>query len=165
MEYKFIHSEKIQSVKLDKKDDSYQIVIDDTTYEVVDVVSYPNIISFNLNGKLLSVYFAEDKDKKYLSIDGENFILELEKGKSVSTYRGTDLQQKGNSVASPMPGLLVKVPVAVGDKVSAGTTLAIVEAMKMQNELVAPCDGVVKKVNFNEGDQVDAQQLIVELEI
>ena len=165
MEYKFIHSERIHSVKLDKKDDSYQIVIDDITYEVVDVVSYPNIISFNLNGKLLNVYFAEDKDKKYLSIDGENFILELEKGKSVSTYRETDLQQKGNSVASPMPGLLVKVPVAVGDKVSAGTTLAIVEAMKMQNELVAPCDGVVKKVNFKEGDQVDAQQLIVELEI
>lgn len=165
MEYKFIHSEKIQSVKLDKKDDSYQIVIDDTIYEVVDVVSYPNIISFNLNGKLLSVYFAEDKDKKYLSIDGEDFILELEKGKTVSTYRETDLQQKGNSVASPMPGLLVKVPVAVGDKVSAGTTLAIVEAMKMQNELVAPCDGVVKKINFKEGDQVDAQQLIVELEI
>ena len=165
MEYKFIHSEKIRSVKLDKKDDSYQIVIDDTIYEVVDVVSYPNIISFNLNGKLLNVYFAEDKDKKYLSIDGENFILELEKGKSVSTYRETDLQQKGNSVASPMPGLLVKVPVAVVDKVSAGTTLAIVEAMKMQNELVAPCAGVVNKVNFKEGDQVDAQQLIVELEI
>ena len=63
-----------------------------------------------------------------------------------------------------MPGLLVKLPVAAGDKVEAGTTLAIVEAMKMQNELRAPSDGVVKKVNFKEGDQVDAFVEIVELE-
>lgn len=63
-----------------------------------------------------------------------------------------------------MPGLIVKVPVAIGDKVTTGTILAIVEAMKMQNELLALCDGIVKKINFKKGEQVDAKQVIVELE-
>jgi pyruvate carboxylase subunit B len=64
-----------------------------------------------------------------------------------------------------MPGLIVKIPIAVGDSIKSGATLAIVEAMKMQNELRAPRDGIVKKINFKEGDQVDALQPIVELEI
>ncbi|MCK4695088.1 MAG: biotin/lipoyl-binding protein, partial [Candidatus Cloacimonetes bacterium] len=67
-------------------------------------------------------------------------------------------------VFSPMPGLLVEIPVSVGDEVKSGTTLAIVEAMKMQNELPSPRDGIVKKINGKEGEQVDALQVIVELE-
>jgi propionyl-CoA carboxylase alpha chain len=63
-----------------------------------------------------------------------------------------------------MPGLVVKIPVAVGDTVDEGTTLAIIEAMKMQNELRASRKGTVKKINFSEGEQVDAFQPIVELE-
>jgi pyruvate carboxylase subunit B len=54
--------------------------------------------------------------------------------------------------------------VAVGDAVKEGTTLAIVEAMKMQNELRAPRDGIVKKINYEEGDQVEALKPLVELE-
>lgn len=163
MEYKFIHLDKIRSIQFEKKDDSYKFVIDDNTiYEVDDIVVQPNIISFKVKDKHHNVYFAKDKDKTYLSIDGEYFILELERGKTSSAKSAA--QQKGNSVASPMPGLLVKLPFAVGDKVTFGATLAIVEAMKMQNELQAPCDGVVKKINFKEGDQVDALKVIVELE-
>jgi pyruvate carboxylase subunit B len=54
--------------------------------------------------------------------------------------------------------------VAVGDDVKEGTTLAIVEAMKMQNELRAPRDGIVKRINYEEGDQVEALKPLVELE-
>ncbi|MBC8525452.1 MAG: biotin/lipoyl-binding protein [Candidatus Cloacimonetes bacterium] len=163
MEYKFIHLDKIYSVKLEKKDDSYRVVVDNNTiYEVVDVGAQPNVISFKVKDKLQSVYFASDKDKTYLSVNGEYFILELEKGKTSSAKSAA--QQKGNSVASPMPGLVVKIPVKIDEKVTAGTTLAIVEAMKMQNELSAPCDGIVKRINFKEGEQVDALKVIVELE-
>ena len=58
----------------------------------------------------------------------------------------------------------MKIPVNVGDRVAAGQTLAIVEAMKMQNELSSPRDGVVKKIYYGEGEQVDALQPIVDLE-
>ena len=56
-------------------------------------------------------------------------------------------------------------PVSVGDEVKSGDTLAIVEAMKMQNELPSPRDGTIKKINGEEGEQVDALQVIVELEL
>ena len=163
MEYKFIHLDKIHSIQFEIKDDSYKFIIDDNTiYEVNDIVVQPNIISFRVKDKLHNVYLTKDKDKTYLLVDGEYFILELKKGKTSSDKRAA--QQKGNSVASPMPGLLIKLPFAVGDKVTSGATLAIVEAMKMQNELQAPCDGVVKKINFKEGEQVDALKVIVEME-
>ena len=160
---KFLHLDKTHSVELEKKDNAYTVKIgNNNTYEVKDIITQPNLISFKANGTIYNVYFAKDKDKTYLLVDGEYFILELEKGKTSSAKRAA--QQKGNSVASPMPGLLVKLPFTVGDKVTSGATLAIVEAMKMQNELQAPCDGVVKKINFKEGEQVDALKVIVELE-
>ena len=163
MKFKFIYLDKTHSVKLEKKDNSYKVVIDDNNvYEVFDFVTQGNIISFKLNNELVNIYFAQDRDKRYLAVDGNYFMLESEKATTLGT-KGPVLQ-KGNSVASPMPGLLVKIPVAIGDKIETGTTLAIVEAMKMQNELRAPCDGVIKKINFKEGDQVDALQVIVELE-
>ena len=158
-----MHLNKLHSVKSEKKHDVYKITIDSNTiYEISDFTARPNVISFKLDNKLITAYFAQDKDKKYLAIDGNYFVFETEKRKNFSAKGASS--QKGNSVASPMPGLLAKIPVAIGDKVTAGTTLAIVEAMKMQNELRAPCDGVVKKINFKEGEQVDALQVIVELE-
>ena len=158
---KFIYLDKTHSVEKERKDNTFEIVIDEKkTYKVSDVVSQANLISFKANGRLHHVCFAMTKDKQYYSVDGENFIFETEKGKTAITFT----QQKGNTVFSQMPGLLVKVPVKIDEKVTAGTTLAIVEAMKMQNELQAPCNGVVKKINFKEGEQVDALKVIVELE-
>lgn len=65
---------------------------------------------------------------------------------------------------SPMPGLLVSVNVAKGDEVKAGETLAIVEAMKMENVLRAVQDGVVKKVHAAGGDSLAVDQAIIEFE-
>ena len=55
---------------------------------------------------------------------------------------------------SPMPGTLTKLKVQVGDKVKLGDTLAIVEAMKMENEVLAPIDGVVKEIYATQGIQI-----------
>ena len=70
----------------------------------------------------------------------------------------------GGSVASPMPGRLVKLLVAVGDAVMAGQPLCIVEAMKMQNELAAPVAGIVREIYFKAGDQVPAGAAILMIE-
>ncbi len=65
-------------------------------------------------------------------------------------------------VLSPMPGLVVSVPVAVGQDVKAGETVAIIEAMKMQNILKAERDGTVKAVGAKAGDPVAADDVLVE---
>src|SRR5262249_21661482 len=62
----------------------------------------------------------------------------------------------------PMPGLVVSVPVAVGQEVKMGEVLAIVEAMKMENVLKAERDGVVAKVNAKQGDSLAVDAVILE---
>ncbi len=65
-------------------------------------------------------------------------------------------------VLSPMPGLLVDVAVAPGQKVQAGERVAVIEAMKMENVLFAAQDGVVKSVMAKKGESLTVDQVIVE---
>ena len=65
-------------------------------------------------------------------------------------------------VLSPMPGLVVTMDVSVGQTVSAGEQLAIVEPMKMQNIIRAERDGVVKALGPRPGDSVAADEVLVE---
>lgn len=67
-------------------------------------------------------------------------------------------------VLSPMPGLLVDVAVQPGQKVQAGERVAVIEAMKMENVLFAPADGVVAKVLAQKGESLVVDQPIVEFE-
>ena len=61
----------------------------------------------------------------------------------------------GEAVNAPMPGNILKVNVNVGDKVKAGTVLVVLEAMKMENEIMAPKDGTVTQVLVSKGSTVD----------
>ena len=64
------------------------------------------------------------------------------------------------SVTCPMPGSVLGVKVNVGDKVTAGQTMFVIEAMKMENEIVAPQDGTVASINVKTGDTVDTDQVM-----
>lgn len=57
----------------------------------------------------------------------------------------------GTVVSSPLPGNVLSVNVNVGDAVKKGQLLVLIEAMKMENEILAPCDGVVKQITANKG--------------
>ncbi len=60
----------------------------------------------------------------------------------------------GTLLLAPMPGMIVKYEKNVGDKVSKGDTIVVLEAMKMENALPSPCDGTIKAINFSSGDNV-----------
>ena len=66
-------------------------------------------------------------------------------------------------VKAPMPGTLVKVNVAVGDKVKKGDVLCVLEAMKMENDIMAPADGVVRSLNAAKGASVVTDAVLVTL--
>jgi biotin carboxyl carrier protein len=76
---------------------------------------------------------------------------------------GADLEAD-KSVAAPMPGLVVRVEVEVGQQVRAGQGVVIVEAMKMENELKAPADGVVARIEVQPGQTVDKGATLIVLE-
>ena len=64
-------------------------------------------------------------------------------------------------IKAPMPGNILKVNVKAGDKVAKGTVVAILEAMKMENEIFAPQDGTVASVEVAQGTSVTADQVII----
>jgi biotin carboxyl carrier protein len=77
---------------------------------------------------------------------------------------GAAARRGGQSVSSPMPGKVVRVLVKTKDLVKAGQGVAVVEAMKMENELKAPRDGQVLEVRAKEGQAVEAGETLVTLE-
>jgi len=67
---------------------------------------------------------------------------------------------EGQKVLSPMPGTILSVNVNVGSSVKAGDILLILEAMKMENEIVAPCDGTVRQLTVQKGSTVATDALL-----
>jgi len=67
-------------------------------------------------------------------------------------------------VASPMPGIIKSVDVDVGDKVNEGDTLCILEAMKMENPIVAPASGKISEVNVSSGQSVKRGDMLIVIE-
>jgi biotin carboxyl carrier protein len=67
-------------------------------------------------------------------------------------------------VNAPMPGTIIKVVASVGDKVKRGQVLVILEAMKMENEIVAPSDGEVASINVVSGASVNAGDLLASID-
>lgn len=61
---------------------------------------------------------------------------------------------KGTAVQSPLPGVILDLKVAIGDQVKAGQTVAILEAMKMENNINAECDGVITAIKVAKGDNI-----------
>ena len=71
--------------------------------------------------------------------------------------------QGGDVINAPMPGTINAVKVNVGDSVKKGQVLLILEAMKMENEIMAPNDGVVASVSVSKGASVNAGDVLVSL--
>lgn len=72
----------------------------------------------------------------------------------------TAVSADGNPITSPMPGNILKVNVSVGQKVAKGEVLCVLEAMKMENDIVAPEEGTVASVNTQKGATVNSGDLL-----
>jgi geranyl-CoA carboxylase alpha subunit len=97
-------------------------------------------------------------DTTYLSIDGS--VFEVEKFSANRNRAGVAGSGEGRA---PMPGQIVEVLCAVGDTVTEGQTLIVLEAMKMQQPVKADFDGVVSELNVSGGDQVSDGQVLVKV--
>ena len=69
----------------------------------------------------------------------------------------------GTKVPSPMPGTILSVSVSVGQAVKTGDVLMVLEAMKMENDIVAPCDGTIKQLLVSKGSTVNTDDILAVL--
>lgn len=110
--------------------------------------------------------------KKYrVNVNGSLYEIEVEEmdASAVSAAPAAPAAPKapvaaapaaGAQVKAPMPGNILDVKVQAGQTVKKGDVLVILEAMKMENEIQAPCDGKITGMNVRKGDTVETQALI-----
>ncbi len=144
-----------------KKEKGYEAATGDSCLEIIPIDK--NNFELLINGKSLSGTVAYDRGVYYVEIDSHLFeVKEAEQFQSSSS--NIHMAEKDNIYAH-MPGKIVKLMVEVGDEVKENQPVAIVEAMKMENQVVSLGSGKVIAVNFVEGDQVDTDSPIIELDL
>lgn len=72
--------------------------------------------------------------------------------------------KKVDAIKAPMPGLILEIMVSEGQEVTEGDNLVILEAMKMENVITSPRDGVIKSIEVKQGDAIDKNALILKFE-
>jgi propionyl-CoA carboxylase alpha chain len=156
------------AVQVDGDETSLTITLADARILVLDQVDWrPGRALFR--GRLNGVAFAAE-----VNAAAEGFTIRQRAAKArvlVLTPLSADLHDRlpkrkaadtSKVILSPMPGLMVSVDVVVGQEVKTGETVAVIEAMKMQNILRAERDGVIKSVGPKAGDSVAADEVLVE---
>jgi acetyl-CoA carboxylase biotin carboxylase subunit len=150
-----------------EKQSDFEFEISGEKYVVnVNNVNEGNII-LTINNEVYNTYISNDsKGIAYISYNGNLFNAirkdMLVKEDLFSGSGGTD--EDSNHVFSPMPGRVIKLNIKAKDKVKKGDTLLVVEAMKMENNILAIKDTVIEKINVSVGDMVDSTKPLITFE-
>jgi biotin carboxyl carrier protein len=147
--------------------DERHVLLDGQPF-VVDfeqIVDQP-IYSMLLDGKSYEAYvYPADKSWQVL-LYGRSYpaLVEQEMERRLRMASGGGVSEKAEfHLKSPMPGLVIGVPVEEGQTVKKGDVLVVLESMKMQNELKAPRAGVVTRLRVKAGDSVEQRQTMLTL--
>jgi biotin carboxyl carrier protein len=155
-------------VQVEKNGGDYRVTVGDSVYRIV-----PKEGGLLINGEFLPVELegslTEDTDLKLgnrpIKARVEQ-VIELEKGEAYQEEEETSSSSKEGhgAITAPMPGKLIAIKVKVGDKVEANTLVAILEAMKMENEILAGVAGTVKEVKARAGETVEGGKTLLVIE-
>lgn len=137
--------------------------LQDVAYKMAD----QNSGHILLGGRSVAFVADESGDGTWrVAIDG------VERSANVKTRKELLLDKFGGAggasakhrdIKAPMPGLVLRINVSVGDRVRAGQPLLVLEAMKMENEIASPGDGIVETVHVSAGDAVVKSALLIEI--
>jgi len=143
------------------RDEIYRVEVNGDTHAIQFLDDKDNAVRALVNNqqKTLS-YFSGGDGTIHLAMDGHSFRLE----NMLMRAKGAEEAEASGHVRAPMHGNLLRLLVAVGDRVHEGQSLAVLEAMKMEHEINATLSGTVIAVNAAAGDQIPANTVLVEIE-
>ncbi|MCQ2795801.1 MAG: biotin/lipoyl-binding protein [Bacilli bacterium] len=116
------------------------------------------IYKIKVNGKTYKVELEAMEEVKSANSAAPVAVKKEEKKAAAPVSTG-----EGHEVLAPIQGMLLKYKVKVGDKVKKGDVLLLIEAMKLENEVCAPCDGVVSEIVAQAGNMVTNKQLLLKI--
>lgn len=149
------------TIEIDRDD---QIVVDGQVHQI-DFQQLPEAgtLSLLLDNRSLEAIVDTRDDAWEVLLHGELYTVHVqdERAYRLSQARGVLVEDTAElAIRSPMPGLILDVFVAPGDHVARGDKVAILESMKMENELRSSRDGVVRRVSVAKGDNVEKDQTL-----
>ena len=164
MEYEFLIDDRLHKISLDKKENVFVISDGERNFNADIQFISPNALSILIEGRSHLVYLARERDKKFLSLQGQQFTVQEPSAEGKGFVEKEERSQQDELlVRAPMPGKVIKINVSVKEEVRKNQTLAIVEAMKMENEIKSTIEGYVKKILVSAGDLVGSEKPIIEL--
>jgi biotin carboxyl carrier protein len=133
----------------------------DLSYQEVDDLGQ---VVLNHDGRSFGLSIEGDLNQASITLAGHLYSVELEDEREKAAHAAERAASKGGgSVASVMPGIVVEILVAPGDQVAKGQPMLVLSAMKMQNEIGAPADAVVREIHVVPGQAVGAGTKLVTL--
>jgi len=116
----------------------------------------------------VSVVHSNFQERTYVvKVGNESYEVEIKNALDMQiSNMGFSLGTSKNvsNIVAPMPGLVLEIPIEVGQQVNEDDPLLILEAMKMENVLSSPREGVIKNISVAKGDTVEKKQLLITFE-
>jgi pyruvate carboxylase subunit B len=143
-----------------------RVVVDDTEYRA-SLLRFENSPCYllDLEGERIPLVMESTGPGKWIvSIRGDRYEVEVvdeRLARARRTAAGARAHHAPLVLTAPMPGLVVRVPVVPGQDVEAGTSLVVLEAMKMENELKAAARAVVERIEVRPGQPVEKGDVLV----
>ena len=161
MKFSFEKNSQAISVELIPSGKSYRATIGEETVEVEIIQAKDGKLDLLINGQRVTAYISSENAKRWVTINGHTAVLTKASGTRKS---GGGHQHAAGELTAPMPGQVRAVNVSEGDSVTKGQTLLLLEAMKMEIRVQAPSDGIVKKLFVKQGQTVEREQILIEVD-
>jgi biotin carboxyl carrier protein len=147
------HAEGRWSCRLDGRD-----------FEVDAILTRPDVLSLRIGNLVYEVKSERVANDLHLWVGSTSFAVEVRDPRSLRgrTHAGDDHGPR--KITAAMPGKVVRLLVRTGDEVKLGDGVAVVEAMKMQNEIKSPKKGTIQKILVSEGEAVNAGDVLAIVE-
>ncbi|WP_372966465.1 acetyl-CoA carboxylase biotin carboxylase subunit [Marinobacter sp.] len=150
--------EEVYDLNLLLKDSGYQVTVANKIYSLTTRLNADTMQAV-IDGHRINIYGNLHNNQLVLFYEGDTFTCSVHK----ENYEREDMTGEG-SLAAPMNGAIVAVQAKVGEQVTTGQPLVIMEAMKMEHAIKAPGEGVVTDIFFAEGDQVSEGDELIAIE-
>lgn len=165
MELRFFNGEKEYNLRFERDGDRLKLSQngEESAFDVVEIGGGHYLLKEGTRSH--RIVAVKEKNKVYVLTDSESYSFDLPASKDEDAYGGDHGDHGDKSkIVAPMPGKVVKVLVEEGQEVEPKQKLVIVEAMKMENPLVAPFKAKVLAVNCAADELVDTDKVLIDLE-
>ncbi len=149
---------------IDVGDGFFTAVLAEQEYRVVFNRTSDNTLLLTVNGRQTPVVVVDNADGKTVVIHGRAYEAIDEDALLLSGAGRKSARKRPLEVTPPMPAVVVRINVSLGDTVAEGQPVAVVSAMKMETTLGAPFDGIVTGVNVVAGDKVAPGDILVDIQ-